>query len=37
MSLLLKGDIKLLVDNRSMVVDGKTFVFSPDVTAIWQE
>lgn len=38
MSLLLKkGEIKLLVDNRTMVIDGRTFVFSPEVTAIWEE
>lgn len=35
--LLRKGEIKLLVDNRSMVIDGMAFVFSPEVNLIWED
>lgn len=35
--LLKKGEIKLLVDNRNMLVEGRVFVFSPEVTAVWEE
>lgn len=38
MALLLnKGEIKLLVDNRFMEIDGLTFVFSPEVNMVWEE
>lgn len=35
--LLKKGEIKLLIDNRYMVIDGLAFVFSPEVNAVWEE
>lgn len=35
--LLKKGEIKLFIDNRAMVIDEQPFVFSPDVNAVWEE
>ncbi|PSL41423.1 transcriptional regulator with XRE-family HTH domain [Planomicrobium soli] len=35
--LLRKGEIKLLIDNRSMMVDGQPFVFAPEVYDVWEE
>ncbi len=35
--LLKKGEIKLLVDNRYMLLEGRIFVFSPEVTAVWED
>ncbi|MDN7246488.1 helix-turn-helix domain-containing protein [Planococcus shenhongbingii] len=35
--LLKKGEIKLLVDNQAMVMDGEPFVFTPEVYDVWEE
>ncbi|TWT25161.1 helix-turn-helix domain-containing protein [Planomicrobium sp. CPCC 101110] len=35
--LLRKGEIKLLIDNRSMMIDGQPFVFAPEVYDVWEE
>lgn len=35
--LLKKGEIKLLIDNRFMVLNGLPFVFSPEVNVVWEE
>ncbi|TWT14617.1 helix-turn-helix domain-containing protein [Planomicrobium sp. CPCC 101079] len=35
--LLRRGEIKLLIDNRSMMADGQPFVFAPEVYDIWEE
>jgi transcriptional regulator with XRE-family HTH domain len=34
---LKKGEIRLLIDNRSMTVDDQPFVFTPEVYDVWEE
>lgn len=35
--LLKKGETRLFIDNRFMVIDGLTYVFPPQVNAVWEE
>ncbi|MFD1862837.1 helix-turn-helix domain-containing protein [Planococcus chinensis] len=35
--LLKRGEIKLLIDNEAMVVDGQPFVFTPEVYDVWED
>lgn len=35
--LLKRGEIKLLIDNEAMVVEGQPFVFTPEVYDVWEE
>lgn len=35
--LLKKGEIKFLIDNRLMVREGQSFVFTPEVYDVWEE
>lgn len=35
--LMKKGDIKLLIDNQAMMIEGEPFVFSPEVYDVWEE
>ncbi|AQQ54041.1 helix-turn-helix domain-containing protein [Planococcus lenghuensis] len=35
--LLKKGEVKLLIDNQPMIIDGLPFVFSPEVYDVWEE
>ncbi|WP_088009438.1 helix-turn-helix domain-containing protein [Indiicoccus explosivorum] len=35
--LLNKGEVRLLIDNQPMMVDGLPFVFSPEVYDVWEE